>query len=233
MTKATDEMIARIAWLEWDEKVAVFESLFGYMGEEFIFDYLLRSSRPSPESRYCIRGCYRHREKARYFDDTQLTDEYQKEVYEAVADIMRSEGLHAVYDVGCGSGYKLLRYLGNFDTVGFDVEPTLSFLKSKYPEREWKAVSFDDRTLPAVDIIVCADVVEHVENPDALLAFLDRIVGRFLVISTPDRDLMYNSGDNGHCGPPRNPCHLREWSFSEFEQYIGSYFDIIEHRISK
>ena len=48
-----------------------------------------------------------------------------------------------------------------------------------------------------------------------------------IVLSTPDRDLLFN-----HNGPPKNPAHVREWSYKEFRQYISQYFEIEDHFIS-
>src|SRR5262245_46591059 len=88
------------------------------------------------ESKFCIRGAYRHNTKYCYFDDTPFEDEYQKEVYLRAADIARSIGARTVYDVGCGSGYKLVHYLGEYDTTGFDVPETLAFLRRTYADRK-------------------------------------------------------------------------------------------------
>ena len=49
---------------------------------------------------------------------------------------MEMHRFSTVYDIGCGSGFKLIKYLGHYETVGFDVEPTVSFLAgAEYPLR--------------------------------------------------------------------------------------------------
>jgi SAM-dependent methyltransferase len=186
----------------------------------------------SPARQYGIGPGYRHRKRARYLDDTAQADEWQREVYMAAADLMRSEGLTTVYDVGCGSGYKLVHYLGEYDTIGFDLEPTVMFLRKAYPDRAWHFVSLDDRSFRPADLVVCADVVEHVDNPDTLLDFLYHVTGRYLVLSTPDRDLIYPKGHRRHGGPPWNIMHLREWSFAELAAYVDLKFEIVEHRVT-
>jgi SAM-dependent methyltransferase len=195
-----------------------------------IYDVI--DARPSSHSHYGIAQGYRHRKRKRYFDDTAETDEWQREVYSAAADLMQSEGLSTVYDVGCGSGYKLVHYLGKYDTTGFDIEPTLTFLKKTYPDRKWRFAAFDDRSFPPADLVVCADVIEHVDDPDALLSVLRDLTGQYLVLSTPERDLVYKERDRRRHGPPWNITHVREWSFAEFGSYVGSKFDIVEHRVT-
>lgn len=181
------------------------------------------------ESKYCIRGAYEHRAKYCYFDDTALADEYQKEVYLRAAAIAKSEGAKTVYDVGCGSGYKLVHYLGEYDTVGFDVPETLPFLRKSYPERRWEHVPFSDRTHPPADLVVCSDVIEHVLHPDELMEFLMSLTQKSLVLSTPDRKREYPLLSRFQLGPPHTEHHIREWSFKEFRRYVSQFVDIREH----
>mgnify|MGYP003381924867 CR=1 FL=1 len=180
-------------------------------------------------SEYSIRGGYRHRSQYCYFDDTSLKDEYQKEVYLCAAEIARAEGVKTVYDVGCGSGYKLVNYLGEYDTVGFDVPETLEFLRSTYPQRKWAHAPFSDRTNPPAHLVVCSDVIEHVLNPDELMGFLLSLSDRYLVLSTPDREREYSALSRFQLGPPHTEHHMREWSFKEFRRYVGRFVDVQEH----
>jgi 2-polyprenyl-3-methyl-5-hydroxy-6-metoxy-1,4-benzoquinol methylase len=77
------------------------------------------------------------------------------------------------------------------------------------------------------DMIICADVIEHIKNPDSVLQYFEYLKPKVIVISTPDRDLLLN-----YNGPPKNPAHVREWSYKEFSEYIGSFFKVKEHFIS-
>jgi len=181
------------------------------------------------QQKYCIRGAYTHRNKYCYFDDTEYKDEYQKEVYERAAEIAEHAGLSTIYDVGCGSGYKLIKYLGQYETVGFDVPETLEFLRRTYPERNWTHATFSDRSHPPADLVICSDVIEHVMDPDELMNFLLSLTSKWLVISTPDRAREYSVFSRFQLGPPHTDHHIREWSFNEFHRYIEQFVDIQEH----
>src|SRR5690606_33765790 len=98
----------------------------------------------SVEPQFGIRANYRHRPNNAFFDDTSLKDEYQSEVYEEAAKIAKEISAQRVADVGCGSGYKLVSNFPDMPTIGYDLEPTVSFLRSTYPEREWRSVDFSD-----------------------------------------------------------------------------------------
>jgi hypothetical protein len=181
------------------------------------------------ESKFCIRGAYNHRTEAIHFDDTGFTDEYQKEVYLYVADLARNENITTIYDVGCGSGYKLINYLGKYDTTGFEVPQTLEFLRRTYPDRKWTSAQFSDRSYPPADLVICSDVIEHVVNPDELMGFLVSLTRKWLVISTPDRDLTSSRLSPFQLGPPATWFHIREWTFGEFRRYVHQFVDIQEH----
>jgi len=181
---------------------------------------------------YCIRSDYTHRSEPSYFDDTPFKDEWQKEVYLRAAELMKLERLKSVYDVGCGSGYKLLEYLGAYDTVGLDVPETVRFLNNKYPDRAWKVSDFENCSYQRADLVICSDVIEHVIDPVKLMQFILFISAKWVILSTPDRDLIYPPDSPFIAGPPANLTHLREWSFNEFGNFISTFVQIQEHFIS-
>ena len=58
-------------------------------------------------------------------------------------------------------------------------------------------------------VVVCANVIERLLDPGALLAFLTGVARRAhaVIITTPDRDVVRGAHDNG---PPADPSHVRE-----------------------
>jgi SAM-dependent methyltransferase len=179
--------------------------------------------------RYEIRAAYVHRSEPSPFDDTPFRDEYQREVYVRAAELGKAGGLRTVYDIGCGSGYKLVKYLGDYDTTGFEVPRTLEYLRREYPDRRWASVSFSDRHLPAADIVICSDVIEHIPDPDELMRLLVSVTGVWLVLSTPDRARAYPTFSPYQLGPPSSEFHVREWSKDEFHSYVSRFVDVVEH----
>jgi SAM-dependent methyltransferase len=178
---------------------------------------------------YYIHDGYNHRSKAIYFDDTRYTDQSQLEVYRFAKEICVQNNLSTVFDFGCGSGYKLVKFLGNLKTVGVDVEKTCIWLRRKYPERSWMEPQDLEKIDQSVDLVIASDVIEHLETPDQMLASIGGLRPRYIILSTPDRDLLRVGTHNG---PPGNPAHVREWNFREFHAYIGESFEVLEHFIS-
>lgn len=158
------------------------------------------------------------------FDDTPHTDLWQNDVYELAHQLAMAYGLGTVLDIGCGSGYKLMKFFRQFHTVGVEIEPTLSWLREKYPDRIWMS---PEEVTPEFKLVICSDVIEHVADPDALLESIKRARPKKIVISTPDRFML----NCDQAGPPRNISHVREWSFSEFDRYLTDHFHIVSHYI--
>jgi 2-polyprenyl-3-methyl-5-hydroxy-6-metoxy-1,4-benzoquinol methylase len=174
---------------------------------------------------YFIKQDYVHRENSNYFDDTPFKDEWQKEVYEFARTVADQNKFKNVLDIGTGSGFKLLKYFQDFDTLGVDVTKTVTWLKSTYPNKKWT-----DQFVPVadVDLVISSDVIEHIPDPDTLLSLIEQCNPKLIVLSTPDRDLF----KLGHNGPPVNRSHVREWNMPEFNQYISSRFEVLNHFIS-
>lgn len=177
--------------------------------------------------RYFISSNYTHRDfEPKPTDPTKPTnnsERFQKEVYLKAKDIAEKNNWKKIMDIGTGAGYKLIKYFNDYDTLGTDVTDTVNWLKEKYADKKWS-----DSMAPQTgyDIIICADVIEHIVDPDSLLDMIEQSNAKQIIISTVDRNL----GGNQY-GPPDNPHHCREWTFEEFFLYISSRFEIIEHLI--
>lgn len=178
---------------------------------------------------YFIHDGYQHRTEIKYYDDTALTEEWQLEVYRFAREVFDENQLAKVCDVGCGSAYKLIKFFGDCDFVGLDVNTTCTWLRRKYPHHRWLELNFANPPSIQADFVIASDVIEHVLNPNDLLSYIATLNPKYILFSTPDRNL-FRLGT--HDGPPKKPSHVREWSFAEFEAYIDSRFEVLEHFIS-
>jgi len=184
------------------------------------------------KNNYCIKNNYQSRSKYDHHDDRCLKDGWQLEVYLRALGLMKKYNFTSVADIGCGSGYKLMTYFKEYKTIGLELLEPLQHLKSKYPGRTWLESNFDINYNINVDVLICSDVIEHVVDPDTLIDYINKISFKYLILSTPDRDLVYGREASKYkTGPPRNVTHQREWSFEEFNKYISQYFKILDHYI--
>lgn len=174
-----------------------------------------------------------------HHNDVGRKDEHQKEVYLFCKDFMNENNLNSVVDVGCGSAYKLITYLGNFNTIGIETEPCYSYLQKTYPQNKWllsgekeKSFKLYDEVNNA-DVVICSDVIEHIVNPDDIVDYLLSLKSKYYIISTPCREILCthpkfsNTYKKSWNGPPINKCHVREWTMEEFKNYLSKNFVII------
>ena len=172
---------------------------------------------------YGIKEGYIVREENEFFDDTPNTDKWQKAVYEYAKEKLLEYAYKSVLDIGTGSGYKLIKNFEDYDTLGIDLPPTVNWLRKKYPARNWS-----DKFEPVrnYDLLISSDVIEHIPNPDTLLDLIKNCSPKLIILSTPDREVLYKGEHNG---PPKNKSHCREWNKSEFYKYISQHMTILDH----
>jgi len=164
---------------------------------------------------------YKINEQVYYVEPEKSSKIQNKEPYKYAARLMQEHSLKSVIDVGCGLAAKLVTYIVPVAkrVVGVDTNETISILKNKYPKVCWKVADFEKFTNPVAenfDLLICVDVIEHMEDPDKLLDFIKRQTteSTTVLITTPDR---FNWEPNG---PPPNKRHVREWTLSEFKNYL-------------
>lgn len=172
-------------------------------------------------TRFDIHSAYQHRLTPAHHDDSKWEDEFQDSVYQFAKAICDIAGYRSVVDVGCGSGFKLLNYLNDLDTVGTEIGPALHYLKNRYPNRTWRESDLTASHATQCDLVVCADVVEHIPDPDDLLGYLGSIDRKTIVMSPPGRDCLVDRLRGAHtdAGPrstsanqPPHPLTARqEW----------------------
>jgi hypothetical protein len=176
----------------------------------------------------CIHPDYRMRTEPEHFDDRALRDQWQDEVYAHARALALRNDCRSVVDFGCGSGFKLMKYFSGFATIGYELEPALSHLRQTYPDRDWRG-NYPPRFVG--DLFIAADVIEHMQDPTALLrALADSTVG-IIVLSTPALEILAERGASPRFGPPDNRSHLNEWTTLEFRSYVDMHLDITEHLV--
>jgi len=174
---------------------------------------------------YCIKPGY----VVRWNNDSAIehgtTDACQKEVYEHARRILDQYGYKSVLDLGTGSGWKLMHNFSHVDTLGIDLQENLVWTAAQYPDRKWMEAPLDGPGVTGYDLLICADVVEHIPDPDLLMNFIVRCQPKHAIVSTPNRDRLQEMFWNG---PPKNLSHCREWNGPEFLAYMSEFLNVEE-----
>ncbi len=180
---------------------------------------------------------------------TQFTDKYTKSgnigdflvtnFFKTIKSIAPHD-ISNVLEVGCGAGYSiqhLQKFFGPTATYSAcDIDPELVILtKQKNPRVECATASIYE--LPyadhSFDIIVCLEVLEHLEYPEKALAELARVSKHYVIASTPREPIwrILNMTRGKYWSNFGNtPGHVNHWSSQGLKKLVGNYFDIIKVR---
>jgi glycosyltransferase involved in cell wall biosynthesis/SAM-dependent methyltransferase len=167
---------------------------------------------------------------APYWEDPSKNNtRYQEPVYRKARQLAERIRSASVLDVGTGSGVKLERMVAPHVevAVGLDQGSGIQLARSRAPHLEWvegdllSIEPWQQIANRSFDLLICADVIEHVEDPVMLLRHIaaQMSTSSLLLISTPDR--LKLDRPNAF-GPPDNPRHVREWTHEEFELFLES-----------
>lgn len=160
---------------------------------------------------------------------------YQYEVYKFAASLIKKHNYQIGIDLGCGPGTKGKWFLEpNLSKLILIDQPNCKTVAQKtLPKSKFYGVDLENLTLRLdnkVDIIVCADVIEHLANPIPTLVFCKDSIknGGLIILSTPERDVL--RGKN--CEKSPHPAHVREWNKGEFRLLLESVgLKVIEHKL--
>jgi SAM-dependent methyltransferase len=192
--------------------------------------------------RFCIKPGYRPNAARRYdagdaefWSADRLADaaSYQRPVYEIARDLLRARGGRSALDVGSGPGRKLAELIAPWcdDLVLIDHPSLRALVERHVPGARFVGADLDALDLDLgrrFDLVVCADVLEHLDRPDACAAFVREHLaenGR-AVISTPERDHLRGRD----CTHSPHPDHVREWNEAEFGAFLARCGLAVEER---
>jgi len=168
------------------------------------------------------------------------TVQWQVPVYKLCRRLAEQLKPACILDIGCGTGFKLANYLGDMAkvVVGVDQASGIRMARARFPNMNWIEGNLTEREVwqelrpLAQGIVICSDVIEHVERPRQLLLDIRAVMspGSTLVISTPDRNVLERART---LGPPLNPRHMREWSMDEMTKLLTStgYVIVEKHHL--
>jgi len=194
--------------------------------------------------RFCIKPGYRENESPRSFDREPgaryWTQErlaaatfYQHPVYRLCRNLLRSRGARSFLDVGSGPGTKLAELIAPHcaDLVMIDQPSIREVAAQCVPAARFVEADLDALDLDlgrSFDLIVCADVLEHLKHPDGCLRFIRAhlAAGGRAVLSTPERDLLRGRG----CMQSPHPEHVRKWNADEFRSFVERSGLVVEAR---
>jgi 2-polyprenyl-3-methyl-5-hydroxy-6-metoxy-1,4-benzoquinol methylase len=157
---------------------------------------------------------------------------------ESVGEFYASTSRQRVLEVGCGEGL-LADHLIGLASPSEHFEATdvrLSALEDGVDER----IVFREASVYSLpyadasfDLVVCCEVLEHLEDPSSALAEIARVTSGPVLFSTPREPLwrILNMARGRYIGDAGNtPGHIQHWSRSALVELIASKMRVVEVR---
>lgn len=157
-------------------------------------------------------------------------------------DLVRRAGPSTIHEIGCGEGYWSLTWARQgYDVRGSDFShQVIALAKDNAAANGVDPHRFHTRSVYDVqperdtaDLVVCCEVLEHLEDPRAGLTALQKLDAKHVIMSVPREPLW--RGMNMARGKyltafGNTPGHLNHWSTKAFVGEVARHFEIIELR---
>lgn len=145
----------------------------------------------------------------------------------------------SIHEIGCGEGYWVLDWQrrgyaargSDFSSEVIDLARANARAAGMAPDAfSARSIYQLDAGTDGADLLVCCEVLEHLDDPRAGLAALQRVVTGHLIVSVPREPLWraLNLARGKYVGAWGNtPGHLQHWSRRRFVGLVGQYFEIV------
>lgn len=152
-----------------------------------------------------------------------------KNFYSSLISLAKPLKAELVLDAGCGEGFTMDKLTKN--GIGKEIEgieyskEAVSFGKKLFPNLTFKEGSVYE--LPYkdnfFDLVICTEVLEHLEEPAKALKEMSRVSRKYLVISVPNEPFFMLSnflrGKNlSRLG--NDPGHINHWTMISFLNFL-------------
>lgn len=145
-----------------------------------------------------------------------------------------------IHEIGCGEGYWVLNWKQQgIEARGSDFsEKVIELACENAQTRNMPRSIFSACNIynieferDSADLIVCCEVLEHLEDPEAGLSALQRVATDHVILSVPREPIWstLNLVRGKYLSSFGNtPGHIQHWSSRKFMELVGRYFDVVE-----
>jgi len=123
------------------------------------------------------------------WDDMKKYGPMSRHVRRIIKKLIRPLEFKTVCDVGCGQGSLLLELMEDFPGIepnGTDISSSaVELANHKVPQGDFFVLDLVTDFVPRkFDLVICSEVVEHIEDDVSAMRNLCRMTGKYLVITT-------------------------------------------------
>lgn len=160
----------------------------------------------------------------------------------SLSSLVKKTSPRTIHEIGCGEGYWTINWRQEgIEARGSDFsKKIIALAKNNARARGLSSEIFSQRSIydiqageDSADLIVCCEVLEHLEDPYAGLLALHRITTSHIIISVP-RERIWCAMNMARGKYWKNmgntPGHIQHWSSRAFVKLVSNYFEIQEVR---
>jgi len=159
---------------------------------------------------------------------------------DALSSLVSQATPRSIHEVGCGEGYWVCHWnkqglaargsdfsekviaLSRENAKRMNLPEDIFFIRSIYDLEQGQ---------DSADLVICCEVLEHVENPCSALSALQKVASNYVILSVPREPIwrLLNMVRGKYWRQLGNtPGHLNHWSSRSFIHLASQYFDIVE-----
>ncbi len=158
----------------------------------------------------------------------------------ALDELVAEASPASIHEVGCGEGYWTLRWNEQgINAKGSDFShQVIQIAQENAAQRGLPPSIFEvcsiyelERRRDSADLVVCCEILEHLERPELALQTLQQVAGRHLIVSVPREPLwrLLNMARGKYLSDWGNtPGHVQHWSKTGFVRLVVKYFEVVE-----
>ncbi|HRD65757.1 MAG TPA: class I SAM-dependent methyltransferase [Candidatus Competibacter sp.] len=158
----------------------------------------------------------------------------------ALSDLVSKAAPKSIHEIGCGEGFWVLQWNqkgmsargSDFSSRIIDLARANATSQGGSPGLfEVRSIYELDPDRDKADLVVCCEVLEHLERPEDGLRALQRVVNQYLIASVPREPVWraLNLARGKYIADFGNtPGHIQHWSRRGFVALVSKYFEIVE-----
>ncbi len=158
---------------------------------------------------------------------------------DALFELLALVKVGSIHEVGCGEGHLSVRLA----KAGYQVKA--SDFSAKIIRTARKNAAFNQVNIPfktasvydlspardSAPLVMCCEVLEHLQDPDKALKILRRLASPYLILSVPREPVwrilnMLSGRHLKHWG--NTPGHIQHWSKHAFINMASRYMDVVK-----
>lgn len=176
------------------------------------------------------------RNLARYDTSSRLYQWHTRVFHERVLEWVRVANPETMLDAGCGEGFAtgfLAEHLPEVQVEGLDVSAgAIDYAREHFGERVRYAVG-SVYALPygddAFDLVLCSEVLEHLDRPLAAIEELKRVARRHVLMTVPLEPYFDTLNKLGRAvGVGGDPGHVNFWTKEGWASFVSTAFETVE-----